>query len=156
MDALLTKQNIFVTNDEDRVILSIGRLDIKMPYAAAFKIAQGLKVGAKHAMRISGENNCDWEKFSQLDQYPTVPNLSHEKRQTLGVKFNWEVRVDKERVYLDTGNNSLELHFTTALKIAEWMRACGKNAKKWAGDSGRMLHGAGWLSDAEENHKLNI
>jgi len=153
MDSLLTKQNIYVADSHDRVILSVGKLDIKMPYAAAFKISQALRVASKHAMRISGENNRNWQQFATLDQYPTVPILNTEQRKTLGGKFDWKVRVDRERVYLDAGNNEIELHFTIALKVSEWIRACGKNAKKWAGDGGRMLHGAGWLSDANENTK---
>ena len=153
MDALLTKQNISVKSEHDRVILSIGRTDFTLPYAVSFKIAQGLKVAGKHSLRMSGGNIKDWRQYATLDEYPLIKPVSTEKRKTLTGRFTWSVRVDRERVFLDIGNNELQVNFQTALKISELIRSCGKAAKRWAGDTGRMLHGAGWLSDANKNER---
>lgn len=153
MDDLLLRQNIQVATELDRVILSVGRLDITLPYAAAFRIGQNLSLGARGAMRVCGEGNRQWRERSELDLYPTLPKISTEKRRTLTGKFDWSIRVQGEMVYLKTGNNEVGFHFEIALKLATWLRQAGKAAKLWAGDSGRSMHAAGNLTDAEQNYK---
>ena len=129
MDDLLTRQNIAVQADQDRVTLRIGRLDVPMPYAASFKIAQGLRLAAKEAMRMCGEDNKDWREQSRLDYYPDPVPVSPEKRITLPPKFAWSVAFDGEMVIFRAGNNEARFHFTVALKLAEWLRAQGARCK---------------------------
>ena len=68
-------------------------------------------------------------------------------------KFTWSIAFEGEMVHLIVGNVTVKFHFTVALKIAEWLRVEGRNAKKWSGDSGRMISVAGTLTDAEQNYK---
>jgi len=153
MDALLVRNHISVNTDLDRVILNFNRLSFPMPYAQAFKIAAGLRLGSKRAMRISGESIKDWRNRSRLDVYTPLEEIAPEKRTTNLQRYDWRVDVDGEMVYLIMGHHKIGFHFEAALKTAEWLRWAGKRCKRWAGDSGRSMVSLGNLTDAEENYK---
>lgn len=153
MDELLQKQNIEVCTDLDRVVLIFNRLKFPMPYAQAFKIAAGLRLGCKHAMKLSGESIVDWRNRSKLDVYTGIPDLAPERRTSMTQQFTWRVDVDNEMIYLILANHRIGFHFETGLKIAEWLRYGGRKAKRWAGDGGRVMTSMGNLTDAELNYK---
>jgi hypothetical protein len=127
-----------------------------MPYAMAFKISAGLRLGSKRAMKFSGEGITDWRNRSLLDVYTGVPDLSKERRTTMTGKYNWRVDVDMELVNLHLDKHCVPLHFESALKVAEWLRFAGKKAKRWAGDGGKVWTSAGNLADAEYNYKYGL
>ncbi len=52
--AILEKQRIHVTSEHDQVLLMVGNLVVPIPYAASFRIAQGLRLSSKDAMRYEG------------------------------------------------------------------------------------------------------
>lgn len=159
MDSLLTKQNIHVTSDQDMVLLNVGNLTVHIPYLESFKIAQGIRLASKDAMRYIHEDAKKWSDFAKLNDMPdkTTPyTLSVEKRVTVKKDFNWRIGWEGEDIKMLFGNNSLKLHFTMALKISEWLRNAGREAKAWAGHRGSLLNLRGILSNAEENYKLGI
>lgn len=153
MDEMLLKDRLEVGRDLDRVVLIVNRTHYPMPYAMSFKIAAGLRLASKQAMKFSGEGIKDWRTRSLLDVYTGVEKLSSEKRTTLTKRYSWRIDVDSEIVHLFLNEQKISIHFESALKLAEWLRMAGKSAKRWAGDDGRSMVAAGNLVDAEFNYK---
>lgn len=159
MDDLLTKESIHIESDKDMVLLNVGNLTVHIPYLQSFKIAQGIRLASKDAMRYIHEDSTKWSEFAKLNNLPdkTTPyELSVEKRVTLQKDFNWKIGWEGENVKMLFGNNMLKLHFTIALKISQWLRNAGQEAKAWRGHKGAILNLRGILSNAEENYKLGI
>ena len=159
MDSLLTKQNIHVTNDKDMVLLSIGNLIVHIPYSESFKIAQGIRLASKDAMRYIHEDSTKWAEFAKLNDLPdkTTPyEVNSQIRSTIKKDFNWKIGWEGENIKMVFGNNEIKLHFTIALKISEWLRNSGHEAKAWSGQKGMSMNLLGILSNAEENYKLGI
>lgn len=159
MDDLLTKQRIHVESDKDMVLLNIGNLVVHIPYLESFKIAQGIRLASKDAMRYIHEDSTKWPEFAKLNNLPdhTIPyEISIEKRVTIQKDFNYKIGWEGEDIKMLFGNNMVKLHFTLALKISEWLRHAGKESKAWAGQKGVNINLLGILSNAEENYKLGI
>ena len=159
MDEILTKQRIHVYTDQDLVVLNVRDLQIEIPFAEGFKIAQGIRLAAKDAMRYIHEDSTKWAEYAKLTDAPdkTLPYKMNElKRVTVKKNFTWKVGWEGEDVKLLFGNNLLKFHFTVALKISEWIRNAGKEAKAWSGTGGSFINLTGILSDAEKNYKLGI
>ena len=157
--SVLTKQRIHVTSEQDQVLLMVGNLTVHMPYAVSFKIAQGIRLASKDAMRYAKEDVANWVKYSIDEDIPerTTPyavNLT--ERVTVPKGFGYKIGWDGENVVMVLGNNKLELHFTTALQVNSWLRHAGSEAKLWAGDTGKSFSASGILSNAEENYRLGI
>lgn len=153
------KTKIHVVAEQDRVLLMIGQVVVKMPYATAFTIAQGMRLGSKNAMRYAKEEVSNWVGYATDENLPehTSPyKLSKEKRVNVHGTFGWAVGWEGENVKCMFGNNELKFHFTTALQIMTWLRHEGKVAKGWSGDGGRSKIMASTLSNAEENYRLGV
>jgi hypothetical protein len=147
---VLTKQNICIESKQDRVVLSVQRLEIEMPYATSFKVAQGLRLASRAAIRYA---KADYTAPSDIEK---AYEVGADIRVTAHKDFNWRAGWEGEDVKIQFGDQLLKFHFTSALKIAEWLRDAGKQSKAWAGDTSRSISAAGILSDAEENYKLGI
>ena len=152
MDDLLTRQNVSVETDFDRVVLTIARLSFKMPYADGFKIAAGIASGCRECMRISGEPRVNWRDWLKLDGEFVVNEVSEVRRSTPAEKFDWRVDVNGEMVKLYMGNNRVTFHFESGFKISQWLRLGSKQAIRWAGDTCKSRHCSGRLTDAEQNY----
>ena len=156
MHGLLTKQNVRVETNFDRVILTVQKLVFPMPYAASFKIAAGLKLASQQAMRMSKEPLANWRNFTIPDDELIVNALNIASNYFMVRQFIWRIDVDGEMAYLHMADNRIGFHFETGFKIAQWLRVAGTQAKKWAGDSGTFMHMTGHLTDAENNYKLGL
>lgn len=159
MDALLTKQRIHIESDQDRVILKVGKLQVEMPYAASFQVAQGLRLASKDAMRYAKEDPTNWQTMAVLDDMPTKTlayKTSSKKKVTVRKDFNWKAGWEGENVKVMFADSLLKFHFTVALKISEWLRDAGRQSKAWAGDGSKSMIMASVVSDAEENYKLGV
>ncbi len=159
MDGLLTKQRIHVDNDKDMVLLNVGNLTVHIPYLESFKIAQGIRLASKDAMRYIHEDSTKWLEFAKLNEQPdqTTPyETNAELRTTEHVQLDWKIGWEGEDVKMLFGNNLLKFHFTSALKVSEWLRYAGQKAKAWSGNQGVNINLLGILSDAEKNYKLGI
>jgi hypothetical protein len=155
---ILRKQRVHVFSKHDQVILKVGNLEVEMPYAASFKVAQHLRLASKDCIRYAKEGE-HWSKFTVNDNMPTETTpykISPKKRISPGKGFAWKITRDGEMIKCLFGNNELKFHFTTALQITTWLRHAGKLSKGWAGDGGKSMIAAGLLSDAEENYKLGV
>lgn len=159
MDSLLTKQRIHVASNQDQVMLQVGNLEVVMPYAATFTIAQALRLSAKQAMRYSREPLKNWRDHSALNEMPerTSPcKVSPEKRLSVRSNFNWRTGWEGEEVKVQFGDVLLKFHFVVALKISEWLRDAGKQSRAWAGDASKFRLASSILSNAEENYRLGL
>jgi hypothetical protein len=147
---VLTKQNIYIESKQDRVVLKVQRLEIEMPYATSFKVAQGLRLASRAAIRYA---KADYTAPSDIEK---AYEASADIRVTAHKDFNWRAGWEGEDVKIQFGDQLLKFHFTAALKIAEWLRDAGKQSKAWAGDTSRSISAAGILSDAEQNYRLGV
>ena len=156
--SILSKQRIHVTSEYDQVILMVGDLDVNMPYAISFRVAQGLRLAAKDAMRYAKEDVTNWAAFANEDmpERTTPYVVSKERRITVQKGFSWRAGWNGENVKIQFGNNELQFHFTTALQISTWLHNSGAEAKAWAGDTGKSMFASAILSNAEENYRLGI
>ena len=154
MDDLLTSQNISVETDLDRVVLTFNRLSFLIPYAEGFKISHGISSGCRECMRLCREPRKNWRDWLQLGDDIVIPEVNHRRRHTLTRKFNWRVAADGELIHLWMGNNRVGFHFESGFKISAWLRLASKQAKHWAGDTGKSWCLTGCLTDAETAYKL--
>lgn len=154
MSDIISRQNVSVETDCDRVILTVSRTQFPIPYATAFRIAAHLKQVCKQAMRISYEPLNNWEQRLGLDREITVNEIHPERRSTAPLeRYEWRIETEGEMTYVWFGNTSVGFHFESALKISHWLRLAAAQAKRWAGDTGKSIHTVGTLSDAEQNYK---
>ena len=72
------------------------------------------------------------------------------------MKFDWRVDVSGEMIKLYMGNNVVTFHFEAGFKISQWLRLASKQAKHWAGDTGKSIHATGRLTDAEKMYKTGL
>lgn len=159
MDTVLRKERIHITSEHDRVLINIGNLQVDMPYASSFKIAQGLRLASKDAMRYAKEDPHTWSTIAALNDMPeeTTPYQVSKKNQvTIRKNYNWAVGYEGENIKIKFGNIIFKFHFVVALKMSEWIRIAGREAKSWAGDGSKSMIAFGILSDAEENYRLGV
>ena len=156
MSDIALKTHVAVFTDNDHVILRVGKVDAEMPYAAAMKMAQSIRVAGKSCARYSHEAT-PWlelaygEEVVVQDYSKTTPSANK-----LSGRYNWSVSVESERITLVLGDFSFTAHYVDALKISQWMREAGKIAKLWAGDTSKSMSAVGMLTDAEENYRLGV
>ncbi len=79
------------------------------------------------------------------------------KMQTIGPSLlqshRMEVGHNGTGVYLEIGGHRLDMEYPDAIKLSQLLRMHGKQAKKWAGDSGKHYLTEAVLTDAELNYK---
>lgn len=64
---LLSRQRIAVEIRGELVRMSIGNADIDMPYETALQLSQWLRVRAKQAKRLAGDQSRHWSAIAILD-----------------------------------------------------------------------------------------
>lgn len=63
---LLTQTSVEVRAEHDLVVLKVGNAEMKMPYEAAFKLSQWLRVRAKGAKKNAGDTGRHWSAVGVL------------------------------------------------------------------------------------------
>jgi len=155
----MPQPEINIRTEWDRVIVCVRGAratgEIVMPYAQAFQVAQGARLGVKGA-KLMARDGSNWRDYVEIREMIPVATVHNEQRSTrLDGKFEWSVKLFDldERVFLTFGNYELAMHYTKAATFAEELRSQAKIAKAWAGDTGRKMHAMGMLSDAARNEK---
>lgn len=148
MSELLQRMRIDVAADNDVVVLSVGHASLRFGYPTAFKIAQGLRVAGKHAMRNAGIPVNTHRAVGDFDTNLPAAPLHPEYRRTAEPLAGqpWRVDVENTRVALHIGNTALRVDHDAALQMATWLRMRAKEAKRWAGDTSRTMRIAGTLT----------
>lgn len=155
MGELLLKKNAAVYTEEDRVILRIDSVDIFFPYAQVFKIAQNIRLACKGAKAMVHES-ARWDEIAKDDNIEVQDYSATKPGRQIKGKFDWQINMNSELIYLCFGDLKAGMHFSDALKLSEWMRAGGRKAKRWAGDTSAHKNAMGTLTNAEENYRLGI
>jgi hypothetical protein len=151
---LLRKRNIAVLDENDIVIFKVGRATARFSYRTAFKLAQRLRLHAKLAARIAGEDFRVHRIVTENSLKHLVKRLSTVQRASRErPNLNYEIGNEGSLVVFRMGNVFLKFDHETAMTIAAWIREHGKSAKAWAGDTGKSFSIVGRLSDAEDNAK---
>ncbi len=146
-----------VGQDMDRVMLYVREVVIPLPYAAANIIASKLLSASSHALRTIHEDRANKAAMLYVEiDIDDKPIISAARRGTMPGKFEWKIDIDSERVILFLGDNTIPLHFSSALKLSQHMKIMAKRAKGWAGDTSKQWICTGHLTDAEENYRLGI
>lgn len=63
---LLRQQHMAVASEDDLVVVQLGNVEVKMPYAAAFQLSQWIRVRAKEAKRFAVDNARHWSVLGTL------------------------------------------------------------------------------------------
>jgi hypothetical protein len=64
--SLLNKQLVSVRNEGQIVVLKIGNSEMKMDHEAALQISTWMRVKAKEAKRLAGDNSRKWNVVGNL------------------------------------------------------------------------------------------
>ena len=64
---LLSRQRMSVAIEGELVKLSIGNVDIRMPYETALQLSQFLRVRAKQAKQMAGDRSRHWSAVGYLE-----------------------------------------------------------------------------------------
>lgn len=64
--SLLKKQTVSVRTEGTVVVLQIGNSEMKMDYDAALQISTWMRVRAKEAKRVAGDNSRKWNVVGNL------------------------------------------------------------------------------------------
>ena len=63
---LLRRERIAVAAEGDLVVLSLGNVELKLPYETALLLSQWLRVRAKEAKRTAGDTSRHWSAVGVL------------------------------------------------------------------------------------------
>jgi hypothetical protein len=157
MDDLLTKQDIRVETDLDRVIIWFGKAHFVLPYAQAFKISAGISSAGRECMRLAKEPRAHWRDLLLLDDDGVNVRETRVENSGQPIRpFGWRVDISGEMIHLWFGNVRVGFHFESGFKISQWLRLGAAQAKRFAGDTSRSIHASGRLTDGETNYKLGL
>ena len=152
MSELFERTGVSVDADDDIVVLRVGKMKARMSYTLAFQIAQRMRLHGGVAARIAGAT--PKERFAlkrQADEANLQP-IGNIEVQDNGKP--WDVWHEGELVCIRLKAVIARWEAPAALTIAGWIRAKGRDAKRWAGDTSRTHRYAGILTDANENARL--
>jgi len=65
--ALLSRQRISVQTEGELVVLNLGNVEVKMPYATAIQLSQWLRVRGKQAKTVAGDTSRHWSVLGILE-----------------------------------------------------------------------------------------
>lgn len=74
---LLKKENVAVSSGGAMVLLTAGSATASMPYAAAFQIAQWIRLKAKESQMRAGDTTRHWSKVKHEHEAQYGPGVRH-------------------------------------------------------------------------------
>jgi hypothetical protein len=63
---LMQKSRLAVASEGDLVVLTLGNVEVKLPYETALLLSQWLRVRAKEAKRRAGDTSRHWSAIGTL------------------------------------------------------------------------------------------
>jgi hypothetical protein len=63
---IMQQRRIAVSSEADLVVMQLGNVTVKLPYATAFQLSQWLRVRAKEAKRFAGDTSQHWSLLGTL------------------------------------------------------------------------------------------
>ncbi len=144
MRDLFTFEQMSVGHAMDIVQWQIADRKIRLYYPTAIKYAGQIRVLAKAAVTLAGDNARLWRDIAAYEaEEPLVP-LNPEYRRS-GIVSNLKnvpkAHVEGELVVVQLDDLVAKFHCTAALRIQAGILRSARNAKRWAGDGfrGRVL-----------------
>ncbi len=156
MPRLFKPAQINVQQGMDLVQLQLGSDKIRLYYQTTFKICAGLMGSTKFAMRHEGVRPKLFEELSIYDRTNYKNPIHHEYRRSGHVTNieTWDVGFEGSLVKLTFDDQFYMMHYEHAILLYAWLRKAAKEAKRWAGDRGRVFSTFARLTDAEEDDKV--
>ncbi len=156
MTVILKPAQINVQQGMDLVQLQLGSDKIRAYYQTTFKICAALMGSIKFAMRHEGVRPGLFEELNTYDRTNFKNPIHHEYRRSgLMANFDkWDVGFEGSLVRLTFDNVPYMTHYSDGILVYAWLRKAAKEAKRWAGDRGRVFSNFARLTSAEENDKV--
>ena len=73
---LLKRERIAVTSEGELVVMTLGNVEVKLPYATALLLSQWLRVRAKEAKRRAGDTSRHWSTIGTLHDANYGPDVT--------------------------------------------------------------------------------
>ncbi|KKN19228.1 hypothetical protein LCGC14_0947970 [marine sediment metagenome] len=156
MTVILKPAQMNVQQGMDLVQVRFESDRIRLYYQTTFKICVGLMGSIKFAMRNEGVRPGLFEQLNTYDRTNFTNPIHHEYRRS-GLMTNvdkWDVGFEGSLVKLTFNDAYYMMHYSDGILLYAWLRKAAKEAKRWAGDRGRMFSTFARLTDAEADDKV--
>lgn len=128
---------VAVSTRGELVGLSIGNVQVAMPFDVALQVAAAMTVESRIAKKTSGDSNMRFRARGLLhDANESRPKERRflESRFSLLRSQDIAVRHRGETVELRIGKRTAGFGYRAAIEIAQWLRLRGRQAKQVAGE----------------------
>lgn len=153
---VLTIDKCNVKQGMDLVELRLGDRRILLYYQTVLDLCMKIHGLATFALRYERNPPTLIRELDAYAQEPLTNELSPVYRRS-GLTTNvgkWKVAYENQLVVLYFDDQIFRLHYADAVVLHAWLGRAAKEAKRWAGDSGRQWRVFARLTDAEENDKF--
>lgn len=137
---LLTKQGVEVSSRGELVVLQIGNVDLPMHYEHAFAVSKWIREEGQAIKRLTGLAKTTRSLGVLEDASAKAKPLPREAGAAIHVKpklQDWQrsdVKSEGRLVAIKVGSKTIRLHYSNALKVAQWLRVRAKESRNRAGD----------------------
>jgi hypothetical protein len=73
---LLKQQRMAVSSEGALVVMTLGNVDVKMPYETALLLSQWLRIRAKEAKRTAGDASRHWSVIGTMHDAQHGPGIT--------------------------------------------------------------------------------
>ncbi len=156
MSELLKRENVSVDVENDVVVFRVADQVARFAYPTSFMIAQRLRLSAGVAARVAGAN--PKERFNMKRQKAPEELFADVQIDTVNgaPALRWNAWSEGELVAFQFGQTIARWEADKAMIVAAWFREGGRQAKHNAGDTSQTIRIGGYLTDANENARLNL
>lgn len=156
MKDLFTFEQVDVRQGMDLVELQIDSNKMRLYYQHVFTICSKIRGSGTFALRYERNHP---SLARELDKYGREPCIvpMHPQYRRSGFETNvkhWDVGYTDQLVVLTFDDLIAKFHYTDAFRLQAHLRRAAKQAKHWAGDSGRHWNIYANLTTAEDNDKF--
>lgn len=159
---LLRREHLSVETENDIVIFTARRAVARFSYGTAAAIAQGLRLAGGFVLRMAHVPAVERSEMKRelpdaaVEAALAAPPFHDERRNTTSPGTRWAVQIEGSLVLFVIGNVTIKMEADTALTVGAWMRVRAREAKRWAGDTGKTIRARGVLTDAAANYRAGL
>ncbi len=156
MSGVMTFQQCRAASMYDMVGLQLGSDRFLMFYQTAFEMAASVCMHAKLAGRHEGVHPRLFREFinhNTLDERAPM-HRGYRRSSEVPNFYRWTVASKDSLVRMTFDDVTKTMHYSDAFKVYTQFRQEARNAKAWAGDSGRQWTTRAHLTDAEADDKI--
>lgn len=140
MRGIFTQETMQVGEVLDLVQWQLGDRKVRLYYPTAIKTAAQIRVFAKAAVELAGDNPRLWREIAKYEAEEPLTPLHPEYRRS-GHLSNLQhiplVDLEGELVTVQLDDLVAKFHCVDALRVQAMLTRCARGAKRWAGDGGR-------------------